>query len=634
MEEASAFEMLAPASGNGVPGEVRQPRAHREPISAYHIDGRENRAHRVDGELASRTAPAGRGAPIDDAMACLVFHEARPIENLPAMVSPELKMIGRCVAFSVRQSRKSTPAASYAYVGLVSAITATTVTLMHVNRYTAVDFKAYNAREQLLAKRKGIAFKSGSRIGTDGGSAANLESIGTNPGPREPISDGGPPFYGCCAEGEEGSAQHRGRTSPGCPPALHQADISGSLALLPLLVTEEGLEATALARRQEDREPINGTHITFVDHGCSAASTRAARHRRFRSFHGSCGPIPYVTFSRKSIHEVEFGRDPRSSFYSLFQDPAKHIGDMQYLRMFVRRYLVHTSEGNNPRQVPLYAYLSARCAWPNLDRELVKELVQEELVGLLKTDRAIEKEMMMQLLQPSFRERMMLQYQAPTGIFSSTGILYLTHIPQSSFLAGALVLFLTLLFAASLGAVLGISRDAILALFVRKSVPYFVVSLVMWTLTGLAILSHAIAAHIPLSKNVVRLGARITLTLASIGCCLMTLFVIMGNLQKKALYDLMVEHQKDLLCSFYERHTCTGLFTACGSERDDPNLCSWCPNMPVTSTSCYTLLWSQVKRALSPFLVLNCSILVASLYAAYLTVKLLLFVESVMGRMV
>ncbi|KAG5471956.1 hypothetical protein CUR178_02621 [Leishmania enriettii] len=633
MEEASAFEMHAPASGNGVPDEVRQPRAHLEPISAYHIGDWESGAHRADGELAGRGAPGSRGAHIGDAMACLVFHDALPIENLPAMVSPELKMIGRCVAFSVKQSRKSTPAASYVYVGLVSAMTATTVTLMHVNRYTAVDCKAYKAREQLLAKCEGVAFKSGSRIRTDGGSAANLESIGTNPGPREPISDGGPLFYGCCAEGEVGSAQHRGQRSPECHPALHQADISGSLALLPLLLTEEGLEATALARRQ-DCEPISGADITFMDHGRPVASTRAARHRRFRSFHGSCGPIPYVTFLRKSIHEVEFGRDPRSSFYSLFQDPAKHIGDMQYLRMFVRRYLVHTSEGNNPRQVPLYAYLSARCAWPNIDRELVKELVQEELVGLLKTDRAIEKEMMMQLLQPSFRARMMLQYEAPASIFSSTGILYLTRIPQSSFLAGALVLFLALLFAASLGAVLGISRDTIHVFFVIKSVPYFVASLVTWTLTGLAILSHAIAAHIPLSENVLRLGARITLTLASIGCCLMTLFVITGNLRKMALYDLMAEHQKDRLCSFYEWHTCTSLFTACGSERDDPNLCSWCPNMPVTCTSCYTLLWSQVKRVLSLFLALNCSILVATLYAAYLTVKLLLFVESVLGRMV
>ncbi|KAI5687864.1 hypothetical protein MNV84_06205 [Leishmania braziliensis] len=111
-------------------------------------------------------------------------------------------------------------------------------------------------------------------------------------------------------------------------------------------------------------------------------------HQRY-TVEESIGPIPYVTFLRKSIHNVAFGRDPRSSFYSLFKDPARHTRDMQVLRMFVRRYLVHTSQGNNPRQVLLYAFLSVRCAWPDVDRELVNRVALEELPTLLKADCAI-----------------------------------------------------------------------------------------------------------------------------------------------------------------------------------------------------------------------------------------------------
>ncbi|KAG5471301.1 hypothetical protein LSCM1_01378 [Leishmania martiniquensis] len=632
MEEESAFGIRAPTSDSRARNDSPQARALREPISAYCMDDHERRAHAAQGEIADRSTTAELPAHMGDAMVRIAVHDARPIEHLPVIASSELKMIGCCVSFRVKATKKGRLGTSYHYTGLVAAVTATTVTLMHANRYTSDDIKGYKCREELLKKNEDAFSDSDSCLITNKLGALFLEEMRRTTHLREPASDNGAFFYGFPEKGAVIFAQHRGCTGTNRRPALHELLVSGSLAPAVGLVTEDELDSIASGWRQEAHEPTSETSAAAAHREGSRSSPRAVRHRRFRTFDGSFGPIPYVTFLRKSIHEVEFGRDPRSSFYSLFQDPAKHIGDMQHLRMFVRRYLVHTSEGNNPRQVPLYAYLSARCAWPSVDRELVSRLVHEELVGLLKTDRAIEEEKKRTRIREQQRVQAVRQYRAPSGLFSSTGILYLTSIPQSSFWAGVVVLFFNLLFGGCLGLLLGLSLDAIVVSFVIKLRGLFIASLTVWTMSGVAIIAHAVAVHVPLYDNIARIVVRIALTLASIGCCIITILVLTSNLQDDALYGLMVDHQEGHLCSFYERHLCTGFLTSCESEKNYSHLCSWCPSMPVTGTSCYASLRSQVRIVSSPLLVLSCCILATTLYAAYLVVKLLLFVEAVMGR--
>ncbi|CAJ1991266.1 hypothetical protein conserved [Leishmania donovani] len=629
MEEHPAFGGREPTSINGFHDDAQRERARREPASRQDMGLEEDLDHRIGRERPSRSPTYDPTASTEDLVPRIVLCEDRPIENLPVMVSPELKLIGRCVTFLVKQTLNGAAATSYYYIGLVSTVTASTATLMHVDRYTPADFKAYKSREQRLANGLAVPVNTGSSIGNNRGREFNEVSMSANNRPPSSLPDGELRSYSRANEDEVAAAEDGSLTRARGAGQLIDLYASGSLAHSAPLTTETEL-ATAIST-QRDKEQLRAPYASLEENQEQPEAGGAARYRHFRRFSGSIGPIPYVTFLRKNIQDVEFGRDPNAIFYSLFQDPAKHIDDMQCLRMFVRRYLVHTSEGNNPRQVPLYAFLSVRCAWPDVDRELVNRLVYEELTALVKADRAIATE---RKRKRAREERQLQRYRAPAGLFSSTGILYLTKIPQRSFFAGIVTLLFSLLFAVYLGVVLSITSDALIVSFVSKFMFSFVASVVVWPTAGVAIMLHASQGHIPLLVDHFRLGMRIAFTLAAIGCCMMTLLVVLWKMTNQAMYDLMLVHQRDQLCAFYQQHTCTGFSDACGSGRIDPNLCSLCSNMPVTNTSCYAYLWVEVEKALVPLVCFTCIILMATVYAVYLVVKLFLFVEAVMGRIV
>ncbi|KAG5496912.1 hypothetical protein GH5_01420 [Leishmania sp. Ghana 2012 LV757] len=531
----------------------------------------------------------------------LVIHEDRIIENLPDIKARELMLIGNCVSICTREKMEGIVVTFY-YTGLVVNMSSTAVTLRHVVRYTPVDYQAYLSRENNIRK---VGHRGGCKSG-----------VGTRR---------------CASESELRVGKDQEVSSTENARIALSADAAGSLTPALVLGPDEGLEATALARRQEDREPINGTHITFVDHGCSAASTRAARHRRFRSFHGSCGPIPYVTFLRKSIHEVEFGRDPRSSFYSLFQDPAKHIGDMQYLRMFVRRYLVHTSEGNNPRQVPLYAYLSARCAWPNLDRELVKELVQEELVGLLKTDRAIEKEKKRSRIRGT-AVLLALNNESPEPLFSRSGILYLRSVSRISRSVGVGVLFLTVVFVIYTGVVLSVLGDPLIVRYSFKSLGYYILSILVWAATGVCIILHSLSSRSPLRPHVETLMISSIWSAGAVACTIMIMVITAEHLTNRSIYSLMSTASANDLCSFYKKYKCSGLFKSC--ENFSLEMCrDLCAVLMLYTRGCYDFFSSRLQVVTIPLLVLSILVGLLVLYSFFLLWRQFRLAGSMSRRM-
>eukprot|EP00796_Vickermania_ingenoplastis_P007335 gene7335-5169_t len=102
------------------------------------------------------------------------------------------------------------------------------------------------------------------------------------------------------------------------------------------------------------------------------------------------GPVPSITFSRKKIHNVRFAVNPSSTFFSIFSVPEKKLFDLQCLRMFVRRYLVHTSQGNNPDSIPLRAFIICRLNCPHIDNQLLQRVADEELKVLMKEDKKIK----------------------------------------------------------------------------------------------------------------------------------------------------------------------------------------------------------------------------------------------------
>ncbi|KAK7201941.1 hypothetical protein NESM_000261800 [Novymonas esmeraldas] len=609
-------------------------RVRREPISTHDEEEESEVIVREGGERRdSSGAPIRRTASLDVLMERLIFHVDGPIDNLPELAAPELKLIGRCVSFQVRQRIGGAPAAWYHYTGIVSGVTAQTVTMMQVNRYTHVDYKAYKEREWHLVKGKAIPVEASSSIGRGGGYAFSIDPMMRAPAPRSPASARGLVSYGYTADGEVGVDEDGHLTAARDTTKVGDWRLPGSLAPATALVTDVELRLLAEERRriaQHDRHTVEG-----LDRESGAAEpqhhSRAARHRHFRAFDGSVGPIPYVTFLRKNIHDVHFGRDPRSAFYSLFQEPAKQITDMQYLRMFVRRYLVHTSQGNNPREVPLYAFVSVRCAWPTLDRELVNQIVHEELPRLVLSSRDIEKNRKQQRLRLMQRELQTDQYHAPVGMFTDTGVLYLTRIPQAAFIAALLTLVLTLVFAVYLGVVIAVHAEPMVVRFAASVMPFFVTALVVWAVAGVAMMVHASMGHIPLRSNVLLLTCRCIMTLASIACGVMVLAAVLRKWTEGTVYSLMRDAQGSSLCSFYDEHTCTGYRAPCGTGTDDPILCSVCPTMPVTERGCHSILWARVRVAMVPLLVFAAAIVTAALYSTYLLVRLFMYAKSTTG---
>lgn len=103
------------------------------------------------------------------------------------------------------------------------------------------------------------------------------------------------------------------------------------------------------------------------------------------------GPFPFATFSRKEIHKIFFTEPENDGNYPspLFSCSENRMRDMNYLRMFVRRYLVYSSLGRNPSQISLKAYASRLLSCPSIDEVLLQKVAKEELEYLLTVDKEL-----------------------------------------------------------------------------------------------------------------------------------------------------------------------------------------------------------------------------------------------------
>nr|CAJ2478219.1 unnamed protein product [Leishmania braziliensis] len=611
--------------------------AAREPISMGEMPDGEGMAPRPEESLNDMDEE--QKEEISDLMLNVIMHPDRPIENLPVMMAPELKLIGRCVSLRVMQTVNGAPPAPYYYTGLVCMVTETSVSLMQVNRYTHDDFAAYYLREQQLSKgatispelqiRNCCALRHG-RV-----RACCLYSVLASPradnGDASSTQHAQSPEWDllnhdCTTAGEAGVTQDDRIASTEESRMLCTMDAAGSLAPAVSMKTGAELDAAA-AQNGDEAGHMSGATEPVMDEVTDSADAAndGTAPRRFRAFVGSIGAIPYVTFLRRNIYNVAFGRDPRSSFYSLFKDPARHIRDMQVLRMFVRRYLVHTSQGNNPRQVLLYAYLSARCAWPDVDRELVNRVALEELPTLLKADCAIEKEKKRRRLRMQQRVREVQEYRAPAGFFSKTGILYLTKIPQKLFLAGMFILLFDVGLIVFFSSARSNVSDALVSSFIFQFTGALVAAIVVWCITGVMCIVHSTMMHLPVREGMWYMGAHSACFLGAFACCIMAFVVLLRLLDRNMIFFHMVRNQPGDLCIFYQRHGCSGFLVGCNDSQAmfNRDLCSICPDVSTSVTGCYSIIRSQIGLTTMPMLVFSIFLTVAVLYSFVQLFKLL-----------
>ena len=571
---------------------------------------------------------------IDDLVSRLLVSGDQAMDGLPVMTSPELRVIGRAISFAFTKTAGGAKTRLY-YTGLVSAVGATTVTLMHVSRYTEADFEAYKERERALAK--GELARAAKLKGKEIDNARC-----SFPGARRCCDDKGKSGlvpHGYSAEGEVDVGRNGQLSSGGDRAALLGMNAAGSLSFVTNAHAEVEMEHAAFLNEERgEHHHFHGTHGIDGDGRMSkevlaataAPHTRTARRRILSTVDGSVGPLPYVTFLRKNIHDVAFGRDPANEFYSLFQDPSKQLLDMQYLRMFVRRYLVHTSEGNNPRQVPMYAFLTVRGACPGLDHEVANQLVREELPGLMKADKSIEKEK--QRLQEEQRET---EGAATSWTFAQTNIECLTRIRQQCFIAGAVLAALTLIAEVYLCASLSALTDNLIRPFLQEKLLISVFGRLVLASTSVATILDSLYMFVPLAMALLTIAVFL---FAFSGVFFSLVVLISPALETSSIkiHEFMTKQSEDDLCAFYQAHQGTGFYSSCAHRSAATTGDALCrPSCLVHvayETTCHSAMTSPVQVAFLPMMVFSVLSLFACLYSLFLLIRLLLFAHSAARR--
>eukprot|EP00796_Vickermania_ingenoplastis_P007334 gene7334-5168_t len=272
---------------------------------------------------------------IRQANAC-VIHLTRPIENLPSIGPEELKVIGRCITFEAETLFQGEIRRMH-YSGLVSSICFDTVSLINVTRFSEKSFETFMRKKAAKDLKDAAAGKSG--------------------------------------QGEEMTG-NSDEFEKHTPILAHGSETTEDISRGPQQISEETPDTVIV------KDESQSSYVYRM-----IASTGKRLLREFDEDFAA----PFMTFSRKKIHNVQFSIDPPSSFYSLFRKPEKHFFDMQCLRMFARRYIVHTSQGNNPRNVPLKAFIVCRCNCPHIEDELLVRVTREEIVYLFKLDAEIKR---------------------------------------------------------------------------------------------------------------------------------------------------------------------------------------------------------------------------------------------------
>eukprot|EP00796_Vickermania_ingenoplastis_P011036 gene11036-7670_t len=275
----------------------------------------------------------------EEAAKC-VCDVTRPMDNLPPLHAQELATIGRNVIFTASSS-VATDHAEMMYSGLISFIGSNCITLLHCHRFVPSDRELYLQNCSASEKQN---VEEDNAFQDMAGEAVDVLDLDNSRIARESYSF-------------DAEVSPPPSANIDAPDGHRRIDASTQISL-------NGLG-------EESRTPPPG---------------EASKVRELYTM----GPLPVVSFNRTKIHDVKFAMNPPASFYSIFSDPEKRLMDMQYLRMFVRRYLVHTSQGNNPGGIPLQEFVAVRANCPTIEAALLEKVAKEELMALVKADAKME----------------------------------------------------------------------------------------------------------------------------------------------------------------------------------------------------------------------------------------------------
>ncbi|KAK7197890.1 hypothetical protein NESM_000743400 [Novymonas esmeraldas] len=504
----------------------------------------------------------------------MVVHTTTMIERLPPLHSPELKLIGKRVSLRAVTTNGGGLQCTR-YTGLVCTIRACTVVLMDAHCCAEVDVKQLDQRELELAALS----PHGSTDGAD--TREPFEARDAAEVLRR-TDDGGGTLEEEAAAGTRATATHTGAPAQGGATETETSNSAASLAAAP---TER---------------------------------SRTGRRTRAAARDGPVTALPYVSLARTAVQGIRPLRDSPSTAYALFRDPERHLSDMQRLRVFTRRYLVHTSEGNNQRRLPLRHYVTARCACTDLDDSVLRRIVVEEMEGLLKVDSATRMETRLRANQLDWRRS---PYNATAGALRRSSVL-LPHTGELRLTCGVSVVALGLvgLYGVWLGTATQVLANPITSALIQHKMVFVVATPVVAAVAAANALLHTVQMRMSQRRDLRDALVRAATGLAAIVGTLVSGVVLAASQRVEAVEHVLRHHiSSPSLCAFYIGQHCSGLTAACTNPPAmDTAVCPCGPRFIYAAASCRADVLNNARTVLAPVASLSLLLCVIFAYLQYL----------------
>lgn len=282
-------------------------------------------------------------------------------------------------------------AATMYFGGLVSAISSETITLIYATRYSEKSFRGLQMVKKMKEDAKQASGFTARRERGSINSADEMELVG------EPLESSDshltyldyPPMTD--AAGESGQYPPDGSWPTGISVGNSSQNTKAALLSLPspTIISSDPQHPpeVGISFRANEAVPDSDISFSYLKHlSCSNPNQGKKLSLADEDF-----SAPFMSFSRKRIHNVQFSIDPLKTPYFLFHSADKQFMDMECLRLFIRRYLIHTSQGNNRQQLPLKSFIVRRLNCPNIEDALLIRLAREELLSLLEIQAEIKR---------------------------------------------------------------------------------------------------------------------------------------------------------------------------------------------------------------------------------------------------
>ncbi|CUG31405.1 transmembrane protein, putative [Bodo saltans] len=332
------------------------------------------------------------------------------------------------------------------------------------------------------------------------------------------------------------------------------------------------------------------------------------------------GRLPYVTFPRRKLRNVKFESDyavfapSRSKEVEPFLDSARaplwFPHDAQKVRMFVRRYIVHTAQQNNNQRLSLTSFLLSRLPFSGegvADTALLQKFVAEELADLIAADHDIvaRNEQLPQLQAHQHQQPGGVAAAIPPIFDASTLTLRTTYMAIGEFACGIGLL----LYSASVFTTEDVElvRD-----FLRQALSFSIAAgLVFVTASVCTAVSIMGVRRSPM--NIVKCGARMFTTLGALGVGAATtaslirfMFLTMklGGTHFYENYVDAVTYNRNDVCDLFRSYTCSGWDYLCVGNSSSVECPS--PHCPSNFTSvCQPPVAEDIRHSLLPLLVMS-----------------------------